>query len=52
MPLMTNTHETQPRDDRSLKFAGNSQFQVEVRRRIDEFSEAPGGGNVTVRKCT
>ncbi len=42
MPLMTNTHETQPRDDRSLKFAGNSQFQVEVRRRIDEFFQSTG----------
>ena len=42
MPLMTNTHETQPRDDRSLKFAGNSQFQVEVRRRIDEFFRSTG----------
>src|SRR5437870_1675952 len=42
MPLMTNAHETQPRDDRSLKFAGNSQFQVEVRRRIDEFFQSTG----------
>jgi linoleoyl-CoA desaturase len=28
--------------DRSLKFAGNSDFQVEVRRRIDEFFRTTG----------
>jgi len=49
---MTNTKEIQPRDarqptgfagyDQSLKFGGNSEFQVEVRRRIDEFFQNTG----------
>ena len=49
---MTNTEAIQPGDadqhtgsagyDRSLKFAGNSDFQVEVRRRIDEFFRTTG----------
>lgn len=50
---MTNTHEIQPRGadqpaistaghDGSLKFAGNSEFQVELRRRIDEFFRTTG----------
>jgi len=48
-----NTQEIQPRDAdqptgsagyvRSLKFAGNSDFQVEFRRRIDEFFRSTGG---------
>ena len=49
---MTNTQEIQPRDvdqptgstgfDRSLKFAGSSDFQIELRRRIDEFFQSTG----------
>src|SRR4030095_4221234 len=49
---MTNAQKIQPRDadqptrsagyDRSLKVAGNSEFQVEVRRRIDEFFQKTG----------
>jgi linoleoyl-CoA desaturase len=52
MPLMTNTCEIQSRDaqqptgcagsDRRLTFAGDSGFQVEVRRRIDEFFRSTG----------
>jgi linoleoyl-CoA desaturase len=49
---MTNTQEIQQSDanqparpdgyDRSLKFAGNIDFQVEVRRRVDDFFRTTG----------
>ena len=52
MPPVTNIRDLQLRDtdnpggsagyDRSLKFAGNSDFQVEVRRRVDEFFRSTG----------
>lgn len=51
MAAMTNTQEIQPDADqstgstgyeRSLKFAGNSDFQAEVRRRVDEFFRSTG----------
>ena len=52
MPPATTTQAIQPCDadhptgstgyERSLKFAGNSDFQVEVRRRIEEFFQSTG----------
>lgn len=52
MPPTTTTQAIQPCDadystgstrcDRSLKFAGNSDFQIEVRRRIEEFFQSTG----------
>lgn len=49
---MRKIHEIQPTDadqpagsagrDKSLKFAGSSEFQVELRRRIDEFFRSSG----------
>jgi len=49
---MTNTQESQPRyadkpttstgQYRSLKFAGSSDFYIEVRRRIDEYFQSTG----------
>lgn len=49
---MTNTQEIRPNDadqptgsagyEKSLKFAGSSDFQVELRRRIDEFFRRTG----------
>ena len=52
MAAKTNNQEIQPLDtdlstgsdthERSLKFAGNSDFQSEVRRRVDEFFRSTG----------